>query len=394
MKARVLIVDDSLTVRMQLLEALDEYQVLSASSGQEALDLLSSEGVDAILMDLVMPGLSGMEACLRIKAIPALRDIPLVILTAQSEALALMESINAGADDYITKSGDYLVLKARLKAQLRRRVYEDENRLFRERILVQELDAVEMKAMQRLSEFRASHIVELEGKNLQLQKAQDEAVGLAKEIESFSYSVSHDLRAPLRGIAGFSQILLEDHAAALDTEGRGHLERIRAAVARMDLLIDDMLGLAKVSWREIALVDVDLSAMAHELADELQGQAGAVRVRAEIQAGMHLHADLGMLRILMQNLMSNAWKFSSHQTEPRVDVSAGGGVVTVRDNGVGFDMAHAGKLFGAFQRLHGAQEFPGTGVGLATAQRVVRRHGGRLWAESALGQGASFHFTF
>jgi DNA-binding response OmpR family regulator len=391
---RILVVDDSPSYLAEVAEQLrqESYDVVCAASGQEALDLLGAQSVDSILLDLNMPGLSGQETCQRVKAQPAWRDIPLIILTARSEAEAMLEGINAGADDYITKSADFDVLKARLKAQLRRRQFEDENRLFREQLLRKEMEALEMRAVQELAEDRAVHITELEAKNAELRQAREEAVALAAEIESFSYSVSHDLRAPLRSIDGFSRALMEDNAQDLDERGRGHLVRVCAAIARMEQLIDDMLGLAKVSRSEMAPEEVDLSALALELAAELKVQGPAVEF--EVQPALHLRADKGLLRILLQNLLGNAWKFSAKRKGAKVELFAQDGAFTVRDNGVGFDMAYANKLFGAFQRLHSAQEFAGTGIGLATALRVVRRHGGRIWAESQVGQGASFHFSW
>jgi two-component system NtrC family sensor kinase len=398
---RVLAVDDSPSYLGELAERLrDEgYDVAQASSGEEALQLLAVQSVDAILMDLGLPGLSGKEACARIKAKPAWREIPLLILTAREEREAMLDGINAGADDYITKSADFNVLMARLKAQLRRRQFEDENQAFREQLLRREMEAIELQAVRELSEARAASIADLEAKNIELRKAQEAALALAKELESFSYAVSHDLRAPLRSIHGFSQALLEDYAATLDAAGHKHLERVCAATDRMAQLIDDMLSLAQVSRKELVLEEVDLSALARQVADELQALDPAHPVQVQVQPGLRAQGDPGLLRILFENLLGNARKFSSKQAHPRIDflreeLPGQGPAFTLRDNGVGFDMAYAHKLFGAFQRLHAASEFPGTGVGLATVQRVLGRHQGRIWAESAPGAGASFHFAW
>ncbi|HXB96487.1 MAG TPA: response regulator, partial [bacterium] len=399
---RILAVDDSPTYLAELAGELRQegYDVACAASGEEALELLAAQSVDAILMDLVMPGLSGKEACQRIKGRQEWRDIPLVILTARSESEGMLEGINAGADDYITKGPDFDVLKARLKAQLRRRQFEDENRLFREQLLRREMEALELRAVKELAEGRAAHIAELEAKNTELLRAEAEARALAGELESFSYSVSHDLRAPLRSIDGFSRALQEDCAAQLDEQGLRHLDRVCAAVARMERLIDDMLGLAQVSRRPLVMAQVDLSALAGEVAAELSARAGG-RLRFDIQPGLRVTGDRGLLRILLENLMGNAVKFSSKRPEPRIELFGesrpdfgGTAAVAVRDNGVGFDMAYVNKLFGAFQRLHAAGDFPGTGIGLATAQRVVHRHGGRIWAEGRQYEGATFHFAW
>jgi DNA-binding response OmpR family regulator len=398
---RVLAVDDSPTYLAELSDRLreDAYDVIGASSGEDALALLAVQDVDAILLDRIMPGLSGQETCLRIKANPAWRDIPLLLLTASQERQDVLDGIQAGADDYIIKSEDFNVLKARLKAQLRRRQFEDENRVFRERILRQEIEALEMQAVKELAESRAAHITDLEEKNRELSRAREEALALAKELESFSYSVSHDLRAPLRSIDGFSLALMEDDADRLDEIGLGHLRRIRAATLRMGQLIDDMLGLAKVSRKEMAPDDLDLSDIARRIVEELAARDPGRVVRLDIQPGMRLKGDAGLVGILLENLLNNAWKFTKGRDGARIEFFAetlpeGPPVYTVRDNGAGFDMAYAHKLFGVFQRLHAASEFPGTGVGLATVSRIVGRHHGRIWAEGSPNEGAAFHFSW
>ena len=219
-----------------------------------------------------------------------------------------------------------------------------------------------------------------------------------KELEAFSYSVSHDLRAPLRGIDGFSQALLEDYADKLDDQGRSYLQRVRSASQRMAELIDDMLKLARVTRAPMQCEPVDLSALAQTITAELRRTEPQRPVEIDIQPGLSAACDPKLLRVLLENLLANAWKFTGRQARPRIEFGALSGdrgvpVYFVRDNGAGFDMAYAGKLFGAFQRLHTPAEFPGTGIGLATVQRIVHRHGGRTWAEGAVGQGATLLFT-
>ncbi len=219
----------------------------------------------------------------------------------------------------------------------------------------------------------------------------------AGEMESFSYSVSHDLRSPLRVVDGFAAILLEDYGARLDELGREHLRRIATAAARMNAMIDALLSMSRRTGRELQSEAFDLSRAAHELADELH--AGDLRraVEFRIEPGLRTRGDPVLLRLVLQNLLGNAFKFSAHAPQGLIEfgqhVVDGTEVFFVRDNGAGFDMRYADRLFGLFQRFHPQDEFPGTGVGLATVQRIVRRHGGRIWAESAPGQGASFYFT-
>jgi|GEM_PF-3178819 len=219
-----------------------------------------------------------------------------------------------------------------------------------------------------------------------------------KELEAFSYSVSHDLRAPLRSIDGFSRILLDDCKDRLGTQHKNYLERIRAATQRMGELIDDLLKLSRVTRAGMSREAVDLGALAAAVIEDLRRADPQRRVAVDIQPGLTAVGDPPLLRVLLENLIGNAWKFTGKTPDARIafgarDDSSHQRVYFVRDNGAGFDMTYASKLFGAFQRLHSMDEFPGTGIGLATVQRIVRRHGGRVWAEGAIGQGAAFYFT-
>lgn len=224
-----------------------------------------------------------------------------------------------------------------------------------------------------------------------------ELLHLNRELEAFSYSVSHDLRAPVRALAGFAQALTEEYAERLDGSGLDYLARIRAASRRMSMLIDDLLQLSRVSRAELRRQRLDLTALVREVADEVQDREPGRRVEWRIQPGVEAHADARLLRVALVNLLENAMKFTRPAAEPRIAFEAREGpegrTYLVRDNGAGFDMAYAGRLFQPFQRLHTPEEFEGTGVGLATLQRIVHRHGGRAWAEGQPGQGATFSFT-
>ena len=218
------------------------------------------------------------------------------------------------------------------------------------------------------------------------------------ELESFAYSISHDLRAPLRGIDGFSQMALEEYGDKLDEQGRGYLDRVRAAAQRMGSLIDDILELSRVSRQALHRERVDLGQFAAELLDEMRQANPGRQVEAAIAPDCVTEGDPKLLRILMQNLLENAWKYSARQAEARIEfgqerLATGETAYFVRDNGVGFDMQYADRLFTPFQRLHKPEEFAGSGIGLATVARIVHRHGGRVWAESVPGQGATLRFT-
>jgi light-regulated signal transduction histidine kinase (bacteriophytochrome) len=217
-----------------------------------------------------------------------------------------------------------------------------------------------------------------------------------KELEGFAYSVSHDLRAPLRGIDGFSQLLLEEYQDKVDAQGKDYLQRVRSAAQHMDQLIDDILNLSRVSRGEITIQQVNLGETAREIADDLHGTQPERQVEFIIQEGIEARGDGRLLRIVLENLLGNAWKFTSKHPTARIEFGIqqqkGAPVYFVRDDGAGFDMKYAQKLFGAFQRLHATSEFPGTGIGLATVQRVIHRHGGDVWVEGEVEKGATAYF--
>jgi signal transduction histidine kinase len=241
----------------------------------------------------------------------------------------------------------------------------------------------------------------LERLNLELEERIQRRTALLEaalgELDAFSYSVSHDLRAPLRGIDGFSQALQEECGGQLSADGRHYLQRVRAGTQRMGRLIDDLLKLSQVSRSALNRQPLDLTAMAWTLLQELGRAEPGRRVALQVAPGLEADGDPGLIRVALGNLLGNAWKYTAKVPEGRIEFLLeplpGGGAFCVRDNGAGFDMAYAGKLFTAFQRLHSAAEFDGTGIGLALVQRIIHRHGGRVWAQGAVGQGASFHFT-
>jgi signal transduction histidine kinase len=246
------------------------------------------------------------------------------------------------------------------------------------------------KQLEKEIEERKRVETEIQGVNTELLAANE-------ELAAFSYSVSHDLRAPLRGIDGFSLALLEDYADKLDEDGRDYLHRVRAATQRMGILIDDLLNLSQVTRTEMRLENADLGAIARSVAVELQKTQPERRAEFRIEEGLEAFVDSHLIRITLENLLGNAWKFTSKRESACIEFGGthcdGRLTYYVRDDGAGFDPAYADRLFGAFQRFHDKNDFPGTGVGLATVQRIIHRHGGRIWAESAVERGATFYFT-
>ena len=397
---RIMAVDDSETYLHEIAEQLygEGYDVLLAHSGEEALEMIAVQQVDCILLDLMMPGIGGQETCRQIKSSDSTRDIPVIMLTALDDRATMIEGLSLGADDFIQKSGEFEVLKARLKAQIRRKQFEDEHRRTQAKLIQAELEAREMRAAQKLAEVKSELLEELEFKN--------------KELEAFSYSVSHDLRAPLRAINGFSSILLEDYLDSLDDEGQSYLYNLREATEQMEQLIDALLSLSRITRHTLNNELVNLSDLAYGIVDQLYNQNSSKQVELYIQDEMVVQGDTQLLRVALENLISNAWKYTGKREVAIIEFGCmplsefralgdmplaprhlSSRVFFVQDNGAGFDMEYATKLFTPFQRLHGVEEFPGTGVGLATVQRIINRHGGHIWANAAQNEGAAFYFT-
>jgi light-regulated signal transduction histidine kinase (bacteriophytochrome) len=310
---------------------------------------------------------------------------PFVMVTGQGDDEAAIATLRLGAADYVAKRSGYL---DQLTYTIEQVVIGDRLRRANEQLQVELAERT--RAEQEVLELNA----ELE-RRVAARTAELEAAN--RELESFAYAVSHDLRAPLRALDGFSRILLEDYGDVLDAEGRSHLNRILAADRRMGTLIEAMLELSRLMRGEITRAPVDLSALAREIGAGLAEAEPTRTVELVVADGLSAEADRDLVRALLANLLGNAWKFTAGHEAARVEVGEtvhkGECAFYVRDDGAGFDMAYADKLFGAFQRLHRDDEFEGLGIGLATVQRIVHRHGGRVWAEGAVEGGATFSFT-
>lgn len=260
-------------------------------------------------------------------------------------------------------------------------------------LLVNAFNQMLAQIQQRDAALQSAHD-ELEQR---VQQRTAELTAANHDLEAFSYSVSHDLRAPLRSIDGFSNILLEDYASVLDAAGQGYLRRVRGATEQMSVLIDDLLKLSQVTRASMVRKQLDLTVLARSIADEARRSDPDRQVEFVIEEGLVAEGDSGLMRVVLENLLGNAWKYTSAHPTARIEVGAhrhnGRPAFFVRDDGAGFDAAYANRLFGAFQRLHTTAQFPGTGIGLATVQRIIQRHGGEVWAEGAIEKGATFYFS-
>jgi two-component system, NtrC family, sensor kinase len=378
---KILAVDADPTSGGQLVACLreDGYDVVHAHAGEEALDLLAAQPADCVLLDSLLPGIGVRETCRRIKAAPGLREIPLILIGVGDDAAAVLAGLGDGADDFVARSERFDVLRARVRAQLRRRNFQDESRRSHDERLRHELAAAEARAARDLAQARATLIDELEWKN--------------SELEAFNYSVSHDLRSPLNVVSGFSEALLDDYADALDETGRGYLLSIRAAARRMEDLIASLLRLSHAARAEISRQPVDITVAARQTTDALRSREPDRLVAVSIQDDLTAEADPDLIRVVLENLIGNAWKYTRRTAAPRIDIGSTGTEFFVRDNGAGFSMEHAEAMFRPYGRLHNDTDFPGTGIGLATVLRIIDRHGGRIRADGHVGAGATFYFT-
>jgi signal transduction histidine kinase len=382
LKARVLIVDDSLTVRSELADALGDYEVACAASGEEALTLLAGGGVDAILLDLIMPGLSGLETCQRIKAEAAWRDLPVLILSAQSESQALKECINAGADDYVTKSADYTVLKARLKAQLRQRRYQAE-------IVHLNMD---LKAANAGLEWRIQErTAALEMYSEHLAKTNQELATATRIKSEFLANMSHELRTPLNSVIGFSEVLFDETFGPVNDKQKSYLKNVMISGKHLLQLINQLLDVSKIeagkmslelAWVATPLLLRECSMLVTDLAEK-KGIAMALEIPDELP---EMQVDALKFREIIYNLLSNAIKFTPNGGKIGMRAAATGPsvVVEVWDSGVGIAAENLEKIFQGFFRVDtpDIRQTEGTGLGLSLAKKLAELHGGSLSVES------------
>jgi DNA-binding response OmpR family regulator len=375
--SRVLVLAADRTQLEALCDALrvDGYEPVPASAAGDALLLLAEQPVDCIVLALGGAGDESRETCRRIKEVPQIRDTPLV-MTGQHDD-DMLDCLAAGADDYVRVVEGPDALRAHIRTQIRRKQSHDESRRIREELMRRELDAAEERAARQLAETRAALVEELEWRN--------------RELEAFSGSVSHDLRGPLQVVSSFAEAMLDEDD--LSAEARHRVRRIAVAAARMADLVESLLILARASRGELRRQPVDMTAITRQVIAEVEAREPGRAVAFTVHESMTVDADEGLVRVILENLIANAVKFTRKVTEPAVELGVEAGRFFVRDNGAGFPAGKAGELFRPFARLHSADDFPGTGIGLTTVHRAVERHGGEIWADGEDGRGATFWFT-
>jgi len=393
-KSKILLVDDqpeNLFSEAAVLERLGQ-EVVQAQSGREALRYLLDDDFAVILLDVMMPEMDGFETAALIRSRERSRYTPIIFITALGRNDEhLFRGYEVGAVDYLTKPLIPEVLRSKVSVFIEL----SRNRRLMERqtdLLWQKNQALE----QNLLQLRKAE-AEIKRLNGHLERRVAELSAANQELDSFCYTVSHDLRAPLIRIEGFSRALLESHSGRLDEQGCLYLRRVQASSQRMCQLVEDLLSFSRVSRAEVHPDIVSLSEVVQGIAAELKNREPQRPAEFVIAGGLQTIGDSALLRIALANLLENAWKFTRNRSGARIEFGAldqvRGRVYFVSDNGAGFDPSLKCKLFNAFQRLHANSEFEGTGIGLATVDRIVTRHGGRIWAEGQPGHGATFYFT-
>jgi len=367
----VLVVEDNPEMNAFVRECLSShFRTASAANGNEGIVRALELRPDLIISDIMMPEMGGDGLVRELRSRPEFESTPVLLLSAKADDELRSRLLREGAQDSVMKPFSPEDLRARAGNLVTAKLALEANRKL---------------------------AAELHASNLSLQQLTSDLQLTNTELEAFSYSAAHDLQAPLRSITGFAGLILEEHSSVLGDVTKDYLRRIEKSGRRMSLLISDLLALSRVSRKELEITEVPVSRLCESIAEDLRQGEPERQVDLRIEDGMTARGDEGLLKIALTNLIGNAWKFTSRVRAPVIEIAclrkSRHSTFLVRDNGAGFDPAYAEKLFIPFQRLHGDSEFKGTGIGLATVQRIIRRHGGDIWAESAVGRGATFYFT-
>ncbi len=456
-KAEILIAEDSQTQAEQLRHHLITrgYGVTVTRNGKQALASAVQSKPAMVITDVVMPEMDGYTLCKEMKSSPVLRDVPVVLLTSLARPQDIVRGLECGADSFVRKPYDDAYLVSRVEyiltnVELRKcerlqmgvrlqfggqthfitaekqqildlliSTYEgavqiNEELEIKQQELLESKETLEARVAERTIELaRANERLQIE--LAERKRAEDQVkelnqdlerrvaertvqLGIAnKDLEAFSYSVSHDLRAPLRHIHGFAHILIKNHSPQLTPDAQQQLNQIQEGTEKMGRMIDDLLNLARLDRRSMIFEMASLSPLVESVLQDLKSETAEREIEWRIGSLSAVKCDPGLLRQVFANLLSNAVKYTRPRVRAVIEVGEstieGQTVFFVRDNGAGFDSKYADRLFGAFQRLHTDEEFEGTGIGLATVERIIRKHGGRVWAEAETDKGATFHFS-
>lgn len=378
-KVTILIIDDKPANIYALKTMLEKpgQVLLSETNGKEGLKTALANDVDLIILDVQMPGMDGFEVAQVLKSHKRTRDIPVIFASAEKkERQSIMKGFEEGAVDYLAKPLDPDLIRAKVAVLLK--------------LQLQKKELIEKNASLEKAEKEISRL------NADLQMNMVRLESMNKELEAFSYSVSHDLRTPLRTLLGFSAILEEDYKNQLNEEATRILATIRQSANRMNDLINDLLEFAKLGKKEVVKSRIDGETIIRNTIEEIT-HAAPYKASFNLTTLHPMYADYNLLKQVWLNLISNALKYSSKKENPVVEIGSEKNehevIYYVKDNGAGFDMNYSDRLFGVFQRLHKTDDFEGTGVGLALAHRIISKHGGRIWAEAKVGEGATFYFS-
>ncbi|MET0657688.1 MAG: response regulator [Steroidobacteraceae bacterium] len=375
-RPRLLVVDDDPAQMRALCSTLDMegYPTTGFTSAAQALAAFRQQAFDLVLTDLTMPAMDGIEFLRAARELDP--QVVGIVITGHGSIDTAVAAMKAGALDYILKPFTLTMIVPVLERAWTVRQLRRENSQLREtEELVRKINA----DLERSVQDRTRQLMETN-----------------RELEAFSHSVSHDLRAPLRTIDGYARMLCDECGGGLDDQARGYVLRVLGAVRRMEDLIENFMQLSRATAADLHRTEVDLSGMARSIVDELRQREPARQVEVRIADGLRCQGDSSLMRIALENLIGNAWKFTRNASVARIEIGTRKDepeTYFVRDNGAGFPNERVEEMFAPFRRLHSEREFPGTGVGLSIVQRIVRRHGGRIWAEGAIGHGATFYFT-
>jgi signal transduction histidine kinase len=403
----IMIAEDSKSQAIMLKSLLvkHDYKVRDFADGQAAYEAALSEPPMLIISDIMMPRMDGYQLCQKIKSNLALRDIPIILLTTLQDSMDIIKGLQAGSDNFITKPYDPKYLLSRINYLLANRELRNQGTsdLVLEIMFNGQKYAINSERKQILdlllsvyeNAIQQNHqLVEAQA---ELQRSNEHLTSMNRDLEAFSYTISHDLRTPLNHISMSAQLLKQHYLESLDEAGRSYVDTIHQTTKTMAEMINDLLQFSRTGTINIHPQPIDLTDVCHKVIEWIQQDDPSRQIDFRIEENMMIFADHSLLMVVMKNLLGNAWKYTSKTAHPVIEVFSKEGdgqkIFCVRDNGAGFDPSKAASLFTPFVRLHSQEEFPGTGVGLATAKRIIERHGGNIRAEGNPGHGATFCFT-